>query len=157
MQSTNPPHHKKRTYNAKIYLCNSPHAYAWLRQKTWRESSGRKIKGRMGGEVERSEVRDITLHLCRTVNHSRKCIRHHRAAVQKKQELKRANLSSCTLVRLATGDSLSPNHCRWKGHVENSPALCKKKKKKEKEREEKQTTSSPSRQVFHPKNDSLSV
>lgn len=43
--------------------------------------------------------------------------------LREKQELKRANPGSCTLLRLATGDSLSGTRCCWKGHDENTPAL----------------------------------
>lgn len=79
--------------------------------------------------IEQTEVdggrREMSLWQCTTwspLPHKRKCSQQCSPVIEK-QKLKRATLSSCTLVRLATGDSPSPTRCRWKGHGENTPAL----------------------------------
>lgn len=62
--------------------------------------------------AEREQMRNITVkcitpRLCSIKENAYSII----LLLYRKQKMKRANLSSCTLVRLATGDSLSPSQC----------------------------------------------
>lgn len=92
------------------------------REKKKRKEWDRHLKEKT--VAEREQMRNITVkcttpRLCSIKENAYSII----LLLYRKQKMKRANLSSCTLVRLASGDSLSPSQRCWKGHGENTPAL----------------------------------